>query len=99
MNWNAEQHDKNRLSRSLAALAIDQLLMFHGSGGNAIVDGENDNVLTPSTSIVPQIAVIICSRRRAVHQTLEKPRNSSTASKTSSRVASIGSMPPLGVFN
>ena len=44
MNWNAEQHDKNRLSRSLAALAIDRLAdVSPAQAANAIVDGENDN--------------------------------------------------------
>ena len=43
-NWTPEQHEKNRLSRSLAAFAIEQLAdIAPVDAANAIVDGGNDN--------------------------------------------------------
>jgi len=45
-NWIAEQHDKNRLSRSLAAFAISGLAdVSPAEAVNAVVDGGNDNGL------------------------------------------------------
>jgi len=44
VNWSADQHDKNRLSRSLAAFAIAQLGdVSSAQAANAVVDGGNDN--------------------------------------------------------
>lgn len=43
-NWTQEQHDKNRLSRSLAAFAIEnQANALTVRAASAIVDGGNDN--------------------------------------------------------
>lgn len=43
-NWTAEQHDKNRLSRALAAFAIEKYAdVAPAQGANAVVDGGNDN--------------------------------------------------------
>ena len=43
-NWRPEQHEKNRLSRSLAAFAIEKLAdTAPAQAVNAIVDGGNDN--------------------------------------------------------
>jgi hypothetical protein len=43
-NWSAEQHEKNRLSRSLAAFAISNLAdVTPAQGANSIINGENDN--------------------------------------------------------
>jgi hypothetical protein len=43
-NWTPDQHDRNRLSRSLAAFAIAQLAdVSAAQAANAIVDGGNDN--------------------------------------------------------
>jgi hypothetical protein len=43
-NWTAEQHEKNRLSRSLAAFAIEKLAdAAPAESAHAIVDGGNDN--------------------------------------------------------
>jgi hypothetical protein len=45
-NWTPEQHEKNRLSRSLAAFAIEKLAeVTPAQGANAVVDGGNDNGL------------------------------------------------------
>ena len=45
-NWTAEQHEKNRLSRSLAAFAIEKLAdITRAEAANAVVDGGNDNGL------------------------------------------------------
>lgn len=44
VNWSAGQHDKNRLSRSLAAFAIAQSAdVSPAQAANAVIDGENDN--------------------------------------------------------
>ncbi len=43
-NWTAEQHEKNRLSRSLAAFAIANLAdVTPAQAANSIINGENDN--------------------------------------------------------
>ncbi|MEG3973526.1 AIPR family protein [Microcoleus sp. herbarium8] len=43
-NWTTEQHEKNRLSRSLAAFAIANLAdITPAQAANSIVNGENDN--------------------------------------------------------
>ncbi|MEG4968366.1 AIPR family protein [Microcoleus sp. B6-A1] len=43
-NWTPEQHEKNRLSRSLAAFAIANLAdLTPAQAANSIVNGENDN--------------------------------------------------------
>jgi hypothetical protein len=43
-NWSAEQHEKNRLSRSLAAFAIANLAdVTPVQSANSIINGENDN--------------------------------------------------------
>lgn len=43
-NWPAEQHEKNRLSRSLAAFAIEKLAdVTPAQAANALIDGGNDN--------------------------------------------------------
>ncbi|MEZ2304456.1 MAG: AIPR family protein [Microcoleus sp.] len=43
-NWTPEQHEKNRLSRSLAAFAIANLAdITPAQAANSIVNGENDN--------------------------------------------------------
>jgi hypothetical protein len=43
-NWTADQHQKNRLSRSLAAFAIANLAdVTPAQGANSIINGENDN--------------------------------------------------------
>jgi len=43
-NWTADQHEKNRLSRSLAAFAIEKLAeVTPAQAANAVVDGGNDN--------------------------------------------------------
>jgi AIPR protein len=43
-NWTAEQHEKNRLSRSLAAFAIANLAdVAPSQAANSIINGENDN--------------------------------------------------------
>lgn len=43
-NWTADQHDKNRLSRSLAALAIERLSDVSSvQAANAVIDGGDDN--------------------------------------------------------
>jgi hypothetical protein len=43
-NWNDKQHEKNRLSRSLAAFAIANLAdVTPAQGANSIINGENDN--------------------------------------------------------
>jgi hypothetical protein len=43
-NWTADQHEKNRLSRSLAAFAIANLAdVTPAQGANSIINGENDN--------------------------------------------------------
>ena len=43
-NWTAEQHEKNRLSRSLAAFSIEKLAeVTPAQAANAVVDGGNDN--------------------------------------------------------
>ncbi|MEB3884995.1 AIPR family protein [Lyngbya sp. CCY1209] len=43
-NWTPEQHETNRLSRSLAAFAIEKLAdVTPAQAANAIVNGENDN--------------------------------------------------------
>lgn len=43
-NWTADQHEKNRLSRSLAAFAIANLAdVISAQGANSIINGENDN--------------------------------------------------------
>jgi hypothetical protein len=45
-NWTVEQHEKNRLSRSLAAFAIEKLAdITPAQAANAVVDGGNDNGL------------------------------------------------------
>ena len=44
INWSEEQHDKNRLSRSLAAFVIAHNAdLAPAQAANAIVDGEGDN--------------------------------------------------------
>ncbi len=46
VNNTPEQHDKNRLSRSLAAFAIEKLAgVAPSQAANAVVDGGNDNGL------------------------------------------------------
>ncbi|MCL6754611.1 AIPR family protein [Nostoc sp. CCCryo 231-06] len=43
-NWTAQQHEKNRLSRSLAAFAIANLAdVTPAQAANSIINGENDN--------------------------------------------------------
>lgn len=43
-NWTPEQHEKNRLSRSLAAFAIANLAdITPAQAANSIINGENDN--------------------------------------------------------
>ena len=43
-NWRPEQHEKNRLSRSLAAFAIANLAdITPAQAANSIINGENDN--------------------------------------------------------
>jgi hypothetical protein len=43
-NWTSEQHEKNRLSRSLAAFAIANLAdLTPPQAANSIINGENDN--------------------------------------------------------
>jgi hypothetical protein len=43
-NWTAQQHEKNRLSRSLAAFAIANLAdVAPAQAANSIINGENDN--------------------------------------------------------
>ncbi|MEG4534482.1 AIPR family protein [Microcoleus sp. D2_18a_D3] len=43
-NWTPEQHEKNRLSRSLAAFAIANIAdITPAQAANSIVNGENDN--------------------------------------------------------
>lgn len=43
-NWTPEQHEKNRLSRSLAAFAIANLAdVTLAQSANSIINGENDN--------------------------------------------------------
>jgi hypothetical protein len=43
-NWTQEQHEKNRLSRSLAAFAIANLAdVTPSQAANSIINGENDN--------------------------------------------------------
>lgn len=43
-NWTPEQHEKNRLSRSLAAFAIEKLAdVAPAQAANAVVDGWGDN--------------------------------------------------------
>jgi AIPR protein len=43
-NWTADQHEKNRLSRSLAAFAIANLAdVTPAQAANSIINGENDN--------------------------------------------------------
>lgn len=43
-NWPPEQHEKNRLSRSLAAFAIANLAdLTPAQAANSIVNGENNN--------------------------------------------------------
>ncbi len=43
-NWKPEQHEKNRLSRSLAAFAIANIAdITPAQAANSIVNGENDN--------------------------------------------------------
>jgi hypothetical protein len=43
-SWTPEQHEKNRLSRSLAAFAIEKLAdVAPSQAANALVDGGNDN--------------------------------------------------------
>jgi hypothetical protein len=43
-NWTSEQHEKNRLSRSLAAFAIEKLAcVMPAQSSYAVVDGGNDN--------------------------------------------------------
>lgn len=43
-NWTPEQHEKNRLSRSLAAFAIANLAdLTPAQAANSIINGENDN--------------------------------------------------------
>jgi hypothetical protein len=43
-NWSADDHEKNRLSRSLAAFAIANLAdITPAQGANSIINGENDN--------------------------------------------------------
>lgn len=45
-NWTPEQHEKNRLSRSLAAFAIEKLAeVTRAQSANSVVDGGNDNGL------------------------------------------------------
>jgi len=45
-NWTPDQHEKNRLSRSLAAFAIETLAdVTPAQAANAVVDGGNDNGL------------------------------------------------------
>ena len=45
-NWTPEQHEKNRLSRSLAAFAIEKLAdVTPAQAVNAVMDGGNDNGL------------------------------------------------------
>jgi len=42
--WTPDQHEKNRLSRSLAALAVEELAdITLAQAANAVVDGGNDN--------------------------------------------------------
>jgi hypothetical protein len=46
VNWTADQHDKNRLSRSLGAFAISHLAhVSPAQAANAVTDGGNDNGL------------------------------------------------------
>lgn len=43
-NWTPEQHEKNRLSRSLSVFAIEKLAEIDPtSAANALIDGGNDN--------------------------------------------------------
>ncbi|MGD1930987.1 MAG: AIPR family protein [Leptolyngbyaceae cyanobacterium] len=43
-NWTSEQHRKNRLSRSLAAFAVQKLAdVTPAQAANSVVNGENDN--------------------------------------------------------
>ncbi|MHC5739578.1 hypothetical protein, partial [Nostoc sp.] len=43
-NWTPEQHEKNRLSRSLAAFAIANLAnITPAQAAHSIINGENDN--------------------------------------------------------
>ena len=43
-NWSPEQHNKNRLSRSLAAFAVARNAdVSSAQAANALIDGENDN--------------------------------------------------------
>jgi hypothetical protein len=43
-NWTADQHEKNRLSRSLAAFAIANVAdVTPAQAANSIINGENDN--------------------------------------------------------
>lgn len=43
-NWTPEQHEKNRLSRSLSVFAIEKLAEIDpASAANSLVDGGNDN--------------------------------------------------------
>src|SRR6266542_5638492 len=43
-NWTPAQHERNRLSRSLAAFAVEKLAdIAPAQAANAIVDGGNDN--------------------------------------------------------
>ncbi len=45
-NWTPEQHEKNRLSRSLAAFAIEKLAeVTPAQAANSVVDGGDDNGL------------------------------------------------------
>src|SRR5436305_349258 len=43
-NWTPEQHERNRLSRSLAAFAVEKMAdTAPAQAANAVVDGGNDN--------------------------------------------------------
>src|SRR6266851_1835255 len=43
-NWTPQQHERNRLSRSLAAFAIEKLAdVTAAQAANAVMDGGNDN--------------------------------------------------------
>lgn len=43
-NWTPEQHEKNRLSRSLSIFAVEKLVEIEStSAANALMDGGNDN--------------------------------------------------------
>ena len=51
-NWSAEQHEKNRLSRSLAAFAISNLAdVTPAQGANSIINGEIDTLSAEATEI------------------------------------------------